>query len=37
MPNDNYRNPSREVKQQQELLKDCFNHMGALAGQKDRI
>ena len=35
--NENYRNLLREAKQQQEILKDYFNHMGALAGHKDRI
>ena len=34
VPNDNYRNPSREAKNQSELLKDYFNHMVALAGQR---
>ena len=33
VPNENYRNPSSEAKHQQELLKDYFNYMGALAGQ----
>ena len=37
VPDDNYRNPSREAKYQWDLLKDYFNHMGALAGQEDRI
>ena len=37
VPNDNYRNPSREAKYQRDLLKDYFNHMEALAGQEDRI
>ena len=37
VPNENYRNPLREAKHQQELLKDYFNHMGALAGQEERI
>ena len=37
VPNENYRNPSREAKQQRELIKDYFNHVGALSGQKDRI
>ena len=37
VPNKNYRNPSREAKNQQKLLKDYFNHMGVLAGQEDRI
>ena len=36
-PNENYRNPLREAKHQLELLKDYFNHVGALDGQKDRI
>ena len=35
--NKNDRNPSREAKHQQELLKDYFNHVGASAGQEDRI
>ena len=35
--NKNYRNPLREAKHQQELLKDYFNCAGALAGQEDRI
>ena len=30
---DNYRNPSTEAKHQQDLLKEYFNHIGALAGQ----
>ena len=30
LPNENYRNPSREAKYQRELLKDYFNHMGAI-------
>ena len=34
---ENYRNPSREAKHQQDLLKDYFNHIGALAGQEKRI
>ena len=33
---ENCRNPSREAKDQQDLLKDYFNHLGALAGQEDR-
>ena len=37
VPDYNYRNPSQEVKHQQDLLKDYFNHLGALAGQEDRI
>ena len=35
--NRNFRNPSREGKHQQDLLKDYFNHVGALAGQEDRV
>ena len=37
VPDDNYRNPSMETKHQPELLKDSFNHLGALAGQEDRF
>ena len=37
MPDDNYRNPLRETKYQRDLLKDCFNTVGALVGQEDRI
>ena len=37
VPDDNYRNPSREAKHQRDLLKDYFNNVGALAGQEDRI
>ena len=33
----NFRNPSREAKHQRDLLKDYFNHVGALAGQEDRV
>ena len=33
VPNENYRNPSREVKHQQELLKDYLNHVGHLLGR----
>ena len=33
----NLRNPLREAKHQQDLLKDYFNHVGALAGQEDRV
>ena len=36
VPNDNYINPSREAKHQLDLLKDYFNHLGALPGQEDR-
>ena len=28
VPDENYRNPSREAKHQPDLLKDCFNHLG---------
>ena len=34
---DECRNPSREVKIQRDLLKDYFNHFGALDGQEDRM
>ena len=37
VPDDNYRNPLREAKHLQELLKDYFKHLGALAGQENRI
>ena len=37
VPNKNYRNPLRESKHRQELLQDYFNHVGALAGQEDRL
>ena len=37
MPKENYRNPSREAKLQQKLLKDYFNHVRAYVGQEDRI
>ena len=33
----NFKNPSREGKHQPDLLKDYFNHVGALAGQEDRV
>ena len=36
-PNKNFRNSLREAKHQQDLLKDYFNNLGALAGQKERI
>ena len=36
VPDDNYRNPLR-AKHHRDLLKDYFNHVGALAGQEDRI
>ena len=35
--NENFRNPSREVKHQRDLLKDYFNHLGVLAGREDRV
>ena len=34
---ENLKNPLREAKQQQNLLKDYFNHVGALAGQEDKV
>ena len=34
---ENLRNPLREAKHQRDLLKDYFNHVGALAGQEDRV
>ena len=37
VPNDTYRNPLREAKHQQDLLKHYFNHVETLAGQEDRI
>ena len=37
VPNENNGNPSREAKHQQELLKDYFSHVRALAGQEDSI
>ena len=37
VPDQNYRNPSREAKHQQDLLKDYVSHLGALAAWKDRI
>ena len=37
VPNENYRNPLREAKHQRELLIDYFSHIGALAGQEDRM
>ena len=36
MPDYNYRNPLK-AKHQTDLLRDYFNHFGALAGQGDRI
>ena len=37
VPNDNCWNLLRKAKHQQELLKDYFNHVGALVRQEDRI
>ena len=37
VPDDNYRNHFREAKHKRDLLKNYFNHMGALTGQEDRI
>ena len=37
VPDDNYRNSLREAIHQRNLLKDYFNHVGALVGQEDRI
>ena len=37
VPNDIYRNPLKEAKYKQDLLKDYFSHIGASAGQQDRI
>ena len=34
---ENLRNQSGEAKHQQDLLKDYFNHMGALSGKEDRV
>ena len=34
---ENFRNPSREAKHQRDLLKDYCDHVGALAGQEDRV
>ena len=31
------RSPLREARHQRDLLKDYFNHVGALAGQEDRV
>ena len=35
VPNENYMNPSREAKHQQELLKDYFNHGISWVGRQD--
>ena len=37
VPDDNYRNLSREAKYQRDQLKDYFNHFSALTGQEDKI
>ena len=37
VPDGNYRNPSREVTPQQDLLKYYFSDLGAMVGQQDRI
>ena len=37
VPDENHRNPLRETKHQLDLLKNYFNHIGALAEQEDRI
>ena len=34
---ENLRNPLRESKHQRDIPKDYFNHVGALAGQEDRV
>ena len=34
---ENLGNPPREAKHQRDLLKNYFNHVGALAGQEDRV
>ena len=36
-PDEKCRIPLNEAKHQSNLLKDYFNHVGALAGQEDRI
>ena len=35
--NCNFRNPSIEAKDQRDLPKDYFNHVGVLAGHEDRV
>ena len=35
VPVDNHMNPLGKAKHQRHLLKDYFNHMGAVAGQED--
>ena len=37
VPDDSFRNPVREAKIQRDLLKDYFNHLGALPGHYDRM
>ena len=37
VPDGCHRNPSREAKHQRDLLKDYFNHIGALGVQEVRI
>ena len=37
VPDENCRNPSREAKHQRDLLNGYFSHIGALAGQEERI
>ena len=37
VPDGNYGNPSMEVKYQRDLMKDYLNHLGALAGEDDRV
>ena len=34
---ENFRKPSREAKHKRDLLKDYFNHVGALAGKEERV
>ena len=34
---DKYRNPTKEAKDQRDLLTDYFNHLGTLAGQEHPI
>ena len=36
VPDNNYRNPLKETKHQQDLLKHYFNHHDDLAGQENR-
>ena len=37
VPDNNHWKSLREAKHQEDLLKDSFNRLGALAGQEDRI